>query len=434
MDDTGSARAGLPRTSIWGAADQAIYSATNFGLAVLVAGVAGGHTFGAFAAGYVAYTLLLGTVEALTAEVFTVVYGARGRREMDDALRAAAGAALLLGLVTAGTAALVAAIVRGALGSVLVAFAVFLPALFVQDVWRFAFFAEGRPQSAACNDFVWGVVQATFVGVLVATDHVTVIALIVAWGASGAIAALLGGLQAGAVPSLRRGPGWLRTNAHFGARFAGEFLLLYGSAQVVLASVGFTRGLEQLARLRVAQLAFGPLQTLLNAARVALTAVVIRARALSADRAVRLAAGISCGLALAALLWAVAVLAVPDHVGRTLLGSSWIEGRTILPAMAVTNVAVALGFGPLVFLRASMAARRTFATRAAIGTLLLTLGVGGGVLGGARGAAIGVAIANTGGFVLLTWQARIARSRGIEDEGPSGRIEPEALTDELGWA
>src|SRR4051812_38789464 len=85
----------------WGVADQAVFSAVSFALAIGVARDASPAAFGAFGVGYVVYTVLLGTVEAYTGEVVIVSGSAVGRDERRALARDAGGAALCAGLVCA---------------------------------------------------------------------------------------------------------------------------------------------------------------------------------------------------------------------------------------------------------------------------------------------------------------------------------------------
>ena len=66
-----------------------------------------------------------------------------------------AGAALVLG---------------GPVGRALLALAVCLPGLLVQDCWRFAFMARGTPRSALLNDGVWAMALVPLLGAVIAGD------------------------------------------------------------------------------------------------------------------------------------------------------------------------------------------------------------------------------------------------------------------------
>ena len=89
-----------------------------------------------------------------------------------------------------GLISLVAGLAAGGpLGDAFVALAIVLPGLLLQDAWRFAFFAKGEGKKAFVNDCVWGV--ALLPALYVAAHVHTVVAFVLAWGLSGAVAAAL---------------------------------------------------------------------------------------------------------------------------------------------------------------------------------------------------------------------------------------------------
>lgn len=74
-------------------------------------------------------------------------------------------------------------LVGGDLGHAFVALAVVLPAVLLQDAWRFAFFAAGDGRKAFVNDAVWGV--ALVPALILATAPGSEFGFLLAWGASG---------------------------------------------------------------------------------------------------------------------------------------------------------------------------------------------------------------------------------------------------------
>ena len=77
-------------------------------------------------------------------------------------------------------------------GIALAAMAITLPALLVQDTWRFALFAHDRGRSAFVNDLVWLLVQLpalAFAFSFQADGDIIALALL-AWALAGAVAAL----------------------------------------------------------------------------------------------------------------------------------------------------------------------------------------------------------------------------------------------------
>ena len=218
-----------PRGAIFGFIDQSLFSATSFAMAIEVARHATPTQYGAFSVAYVAYTLVLGVVEAFAAETFLV----RGvnldvtlQRRM---LGYASGVAVATGVLCAALALLVATPGGGPFALVLPAMFVLAPLLFVQDVWRFGFFAMGRPAAAALNDLVWATLLGVgFLGGFLSRDWTSFVWI---WAAAGATCGVLGAIQSRVVPRIFGFSRWTREHGAAAWRFAGEYLSLYGAAQ-----------------------------------------------------------------------------------------------------------------------------------------------------------------------------------------------------------
>jgi len=404
------------RRALWGALDQGLYGLTNFALAVVVASSVSQKEFGAFSAVLIVYTLSIGVVEGLTAEVFTVLYSTGPEIARREALAAAAGCAVACGAAMSVAAVVVWSLVPGPVVEALPAFAVVVPTLYLQDLWRFSFFAASRPGAAVLNDATWALVQVAALLAVRLTHHTTVSAFVVAWGAGAVAGSALGILQSRVVPRPLMAWDWLRSNWGLGGRFAGEFLTLFGSAQVVLGVLGATAGLAQLARLRAGQVLFSPIQGLLNAVRLSVTSLAVEVRANRPRRLGTFIARLSVGLGVLAVLSGVVALLLPDEAGQAMLGDSWRGARSVLLPLTILNTALAISLGPLTGLRAVRASRRSFRARALTAIMVVIFGTAGVFLGGAVAAAWGIAVAGTVGCGLMAWEVRVAL-RDLGDDG-----------------
>lgn len=395
-------------TLLWGAADQAVFSATSLVLAIAVAQHATPSQFGAFGIAYVVYTIVLGTVEAFTAEVVMVRGSQLPPRGLQRMLAEASGTAVCVGLGC--TVAGVLLVVFGHGGA---AAAILLPAplLFLQDVWRLAFFASGRPRAALANDLIWatllvvGLVIAPTFGPHEATSVVWL------WSGAGALCGVIGAIQARCLPRVGASVRWTRAHGRAGGRYAGEFLALYGAAQAVLISVGLFTGLAGSGGYRVAQLLFGPVQVALNAMRIALMPLFARARAEGSSSAMWRRGLVAGAIATAiTAAWGILALSLPDEIGRSLFGSTWSAANPILLPMLCAQAANAFGLGALLLLRSAEALQSTFNVRVTGAVAIFGLGTAGAWIDGAAVASTGVAI----GAVLMTgalwWQARLVSS------------------------
>jgi len=388
--------------------DQGLYSASNLAITVIVARVADVREFGVFALTYAAVVVIQGTVDGLVCEPFAVLHSEAPQASTAD-LRRSAGASTVLGVALGAAMAAIGLLVGGDARPLLLAYALVLPALLLQSLWRFACFTLARPATAVANDVVWVTVQVAVLAAVIATGHGTPATLVLAWGAGAAAAALVGCRQLDVVPSLAGAWAWLRDTAHLGVRYAAEFLGTFGASQAALSVTGSFAGLAAVAQLRGAQVLYGPVTTLANGIRVAGTPIAVRQKAQGGHERLRgVTAAIGGGLATLVLVWTALVLVLPDAAGEAVTGDSWDLARKVVPAIAVNNLAAAVAAGLLVSLRALADARRSLRGRLATGLLrLVGAGIGALVADG-EGAAWGLAIGAVLGLAVLQVQYRDA--------------------------
>ncbi len=401
------------RRALWGGADQLIYGLTNLVLAIIVAGSVSAREFGGFSVVLVAYTITLGVVQGLTSEVFTVRFSATPPPARAAALARASGAAVGIGVVVGGVALAATLVARGPVVAALWAFAVIVPALYLQDLWRFALFAVDRPRAAVANDLLWALVQGAALVLVRVAGSGSVPAYILAWGAGAVAGAALGALQLHVRPRPLATASWLREHRATGGRFAGEFLTLFGSAQLVLAILAATAGLTELARVRAGQVLFSPVQGILNAVRLSFTPVAVGVWVRRPTHLRRFTLRLSLALTLIALVSGLAALLIPDSAGRALLGQSWNGVRAVLVPLAVLNVALAASLGPLTALRATHDPQRSFKARSATAALVVVFGSAGALVAGAPGAAWGMGAAGLAGLVLVSRYAAASVASGL---------------------
>ena len=398
-------RIALSGRVMWGVLDQGLFGVTSFALSVGVANRATAEQFGAFGIAYVIYTLILGTVEGFTAEVVIVRGSHLSHVERHRMLASATGTAFCIGLLFAALGCAFLLFAHGTDSQVVPPLLLPAPFLFIQHVWRFGFFAVGRPRSAVVNDTLWAVLLAVGFVLAAGDGGATWITLVWCWSIAGAICGVVGAVQARCLPRPDTVSRWVRDQAQAGGRFAGEYLALYGAGQAVLIWVGVFAGLAASAGYRGATLLFGPIQVTLNAVRLAVTPLVVRARAAGApNAAVRGGLTVTvCALAVT-IAWGAAVLLLPSAVGERILGQSWNVTQPVLPVMLWLTMALSVALGAIVVLRVEGAYRETFRIRLA-GAAGVFLCGGAGALGGAVTAGLGASLAATATAGALWWQA-----------------------------
>jgi O-antigen/teichoic acid export membrane protein len=376
---------------------------------ILVARSVNSAEFGAFALAYTIYVLLLGIGRSISTDPLTVRFSAcQDRAIAEQAVREAVGVLCWFGALAGLTIAVAAYTVGGLIGESLGFFALVIPGLLIQDGWRLAFFALGRPAQAVLSDSIWTLLQFVFIGVLLITGNRTSGSLIFAWGLAGTLAALFGAYQAHLVPSVRRPKDWLRSNRDLVPSFFVEFFAARGAQQAVLFVVGGVAGLTAVASLRAAEVLLGPLNTLLLSAKVVFLPEGVRLAGRSARALRRGMIGVSGGLCFVALTWGLLLVIIPPEVGEQLLGASWLGAERVLGAMIAVKVTLGLAMGAMLGLRAIAQAGRSALIRVMLGVATLVLGSGGAWRGGAVGAASGMAI--VGILSVAVWWSQFVRA------------------------
>ncbi len=395
-----------------GLVDQSVSSLTNFVAAVLVARAMPPAEFGAFSVAFAAYLVPLGVSRALGSEVLVVRFAAESPENRRRGVQASAGSALLVALAASACSLVGAASTSGPLQRTLLALAVTLPGLLVQDAWRYAFFLQGRGGKAALNDLVWALGLFPALIVLTGAGALSSSVAFLTWGGSGTVAALVGTIQARTLPRPGRAPAWWRAHRDLGPRYVGEFVA-FGAYQLSVLAVSAVAGLGAAGALRAGQLLMGPITVLF--AGVGLVAIPEAARlaAISVARLRRATAGLSWGLAATAGMWGAAVAVLPGDVGRGIFGPAWGPAHSIVVPLVLVMVGLGATSGAHMGLRALGAARRGLRARTVAAVLVVGLTVGGAALDGVRGAAYGMAVATWGSMLVYWWQWR----RALDESG-----------------
>lgn len=397
--------------AVWVLIAQAISSATNFGGAVLAARQLDLEGFGAFGVAFTIYLLTLGVSRALSIDPLVIRSAASESTVQRAESGRAAASAVGVALIAAGGCGIVGVMIGGQVAEALLALAVVLPFLLVQDVWRFALIMSKRAGAAALNDGVWliGMVGA-FALVEIGANHAAIAVSL--WASGAVIAAVVGFAQLG-FPRLLGPWTWWREHADLGLRYAAEFLATVGVPYALLLVVAATGGAAESSGIRGAQVLFGPLNVLfLGVVSMALPVQVRRLRRQSTND-LRLPQQVSSVLFLAALFWLFAVIAVPDSTGTGLLGESWQPSRELAPLYAWAMAVTGINSGPLLALRATANARASFRLRMLSSPGALAAGVIGIAIAGPTGAIGAFAAVNT---VIAPWWWRVARRSSVRDD------------------
>jgi O-antigen/teichoic acid export membrane protein len=394
----------------WGVADQGMSSLTNFAVSIYIARTLGAVQFGAFSLSYVTYGFALQVSRGLTTDPLLVRFSGTDNRTWRHAVADCSGAAAFTGLATGACVLAVAAVLHGPARLAFLALGLTLPALLLQDSWRFAFFAHGRGNQAFINDTVWAVTLLPALVLLHTTGHANVFWYVFAWGATAGIGAAVGPLQAGVVPRLASAWGWLMRQRDLGLRYVVEGTATSAAAQIRNTSIGFLLGLAAVGYLQAANTLMGPFQVILYGMGLVALPEAVRILRRSTRQMAVFCVLLSVALTAMALLWGVALLvALPRGLGDKLLGPIW---RPAYPFVLPTTLFMAGGCassGAGTWLHALGAAKRSMNASAITAALYLVLALAGAATEGAVGAIRGAALGTWIGTMVYWWQVRGAQ-------------------------
>jgi O-antigen/teichoic acid export membrane protein len=387
----------------WGIADQGMSSLTNFLLAVYVARTLGAVQFGAFSLAYVTYGFALNVSRGLATDPLMVRFSGTYLPTWRRAVAACTGTAVIVGLVAGACASAAGLLLGGAAGMGFIALGLTMPGLLLQDSWRYSFFTLGRSHHAFINDAVWAAVLLPSLAFLQESGHASVFWFVFAWGATAAVGAAIGPVQARVVPSLAGAWEWLSRHRDLGSRFAAEGTTSSVGGQLRSYSAALLLGLAAVGYVQAANTLMGPFRIVV----VGMTLMMLPEAARLPRRSPRhlplfcVAAG--AGLTLLGLAWGVVLLvAMPRGLGHLMLGSIWRPVYPLVLPATIANMGVCAAMSAGVGLHALGAARRSLRSE----VISSALGVACAIVGAATGGALGMMwymVAAGWLFTLVSW-------------------------------
>lgn len=400
--------------------DQAVSSLSNVIPAILVArSFDSPEPFGAFGLAMIVFRLVLGGTKAVVGHPLLSLYSPLEPEDRRQAIPDLQGATICVSALASLVLVAVSVLLGGISGSALLALAVVLPLVLMQDAWRFTFVVD-RPWATLAIDLVW--LLAVLVTFSLAPVDATVAWYIVVWGLGGGLGAIvalaIGGRGLRGTP---RPLHWILSHRETGFRFFGEYLTAQGVGHLVATSVGPIAGLGALGSVRASQVFYGPHNTLHQGIYMA----VVPEGAQSQKDPVRLRRMlilVSSGLAALSALWMLVGLMLPTTWGEALFGGTWAGARDVLAPMGIATIAAGIGSGGFLGLRSLADAKRGLHARLRITPWQIVCPLMGVAIAGAWGFAAGLAIGRTAAAVIW-WrafnQSLQARDSLIEGSGPS---------------
>lgn len=417
----------IMRKAGWNLGDQILSAASNVLLSIIVANSVDKFVFGAFAIAFVVFGVGVALARSMVGQPLQIRYAAAPPQEQHAAIGRAHGLAVVLGIALGIVCALASIPLAGALAQALLALAVCLPGLLLQDSQRLTFFAIGKAWGAVVIDTVWTVVQFGGLALLLYSGHRRIDELILAWGASAALAAVVGAVLLRVVPRLTAWLAWLREIRDLVRYLLAEYILGLGASQVSVLLVGVIAAPQAVGAIRAGQTLLGPLNILGGACFNFTVPEIARRTHLSARQ--RLLAGhlVSGLMGSATIVYVVALLLIPDWMGERIFSDSWAGAAAVLLPLGVSALFSSLANGLAGVLYGLGRADRTFRINLIKAPVIVVAVLGGTWLGGAVGAAWGMAVAEA--FVLPFWYREFrlaARQTAQPAEGAEGRDGVEA--------
>lgn len=403
------------RKAGWNLGDQILSAASNVLLSIVVARSVDAPTFGAFAIAFVVFGIGIALSRSVVGQPLQIRYAAASPPQQQSAIRRAHGLAVVLGLIMTAICLVAAVPATGALASALVALAVCLPGLLLQDAQRLAFFAIGKAWGAVVIDAIWTVAQFGALAALITLGYTRVDVLILAWGASAALAAVVGIVLLRAVPALTAAWGWLVEVRDLVRYLLAEYFLGLGASQLSVLLVGGIASQQAVGSIRATQTLLGPLNVLGGACFNFTVPEIARRTHLSVKERLLAGHAVSGLMGVTTIVYVVTLLLIPDWLGEQLFGDSWAGAALVLVPLGISSLFSSLANGLAGVLYGLGRADATFRINLSKAPVIVLAVLGGAYAGGAVGAAWGMCFAEA--FVLPFWYVafrRAARQTGEE--------------------
>ena len=392
---------GIMRKAGWNLGDQILSAASNVALSIIVANSVDKYVFGAFAIAFVVFGVGIALARSIVGQPLQIRYAAAPPHEQHAAIGRAHGLAVVLGLALGAVCALASIPMSGALAQALLALSVCLPGLLLQDSQRLTFFAIGKAWGAVVIDTVWTLAQFGALAALILAGRTQIDELMLGWGVSAALSAVVGAVLLRVVPRVTAWLAWLREIRDLVRYLLAEYILGLGASQVSVLLVGVIAAPQAVGAIRAAQTLLGPLNILGGACFNFTVPEIARRTHLTAKQRLLAGHAVSGLMGSATVVYVVALLLIPDWLGEKIFSDSWAGAAGVLLPLGISALFSSLANGLAGVLYGLGRADRTFRINLLKAPVIVVAVLGGTWLGGAFGAACGMAVAEA--FVLPFW-------------------------------
>ncbi len=414
-----SGRALATRAS-WNLIDQALYALANMLLVMVVAREMSPDDFGSFSIGFLIYSIGVAVAKAASGQPLQISHSAETPERFRVEVSRSNGATLALAL--AGSAGLVLAglILGDATGRVLLAMAICLPGLMIQDNYRMAFFANGQAHFAALIDFVKAVLQFGLLWALIVMDVSEVGILTLSWGVAGTLSAVVAAVLLSSWPDPRACVSWFREKGSLVKYLMGMYVLGLGAAQLGQMLIPVFGTARDAGSIRAADTLRGPLNVLGQAALAFAVPEISRRSELGARARLKGMYLLSAAIGVIATVYITVLLLIPDWMGQFFFGESWAGAQSVLLPMGLLSIVAGFCSGPGALLLGMGLAKKTFRINVLKAPVLLGMLVPGTLLWGAPGAAWAMLAAEI--VVAPAWYITAIRAGKGRYSGEADRV------------
>lgn len=411
------------------AVDQILSSASNALMILALAQVASVDQFGTAALMLAVITMCLGFNRGAIGTVLLLLSNA-----VREDVRAEGGYAVTWAFGTLLIAASAVVVTSAALGEVWlgVAFACVAPVIAMQDTLRLASLAMGNALAAVISDGVWAVLVAALFFVNSTGLWHSTEGTVYAWGAGGAVGLIVLIASTGITPSFQRIFTWWGVYWRSRLRYGFNYSLDQVGAFMMTAIATAVVGAAAAASLRGAFTLFGPLAILITASSL----IFVPQARLATDsvakqwRRMMISSGFMSLLGLATV---AALLAIPNPVGRVILGDVWEPAMSVVPFIGISCVAIAWlvsGYNMLAAQGMSAALLRVHALQLVL--IVIFSAIGGLVFDTAAGIAVGEAVASwVAVVVVLAVVTRVVRRLSPNDAAAQSKSDQDSTSTEV---
>jgi O-antigen/teichoic acid export membrane protein len=337
---------------VWGVTDQALSSATNFGLSILAGRLLGASGLGVVFLGFSVYLLAQSFVRGLVIDPFVVATATLARARQEAATRALMILVIGAGATVSGLMVIGGLLFDGAIARGLLIFAPWAGVAMIQDQWRSVLFQDQRGSAAAVNDCVWALGMLAMLPVALTFRYDWVIAA--TWGAGAAAAALVGFAQVRLRPGRVRDAfaWWKRDLRRLGSWFTVQNVAFGAVAQLTVVLLAGRLGVGDLGGMRAVEVVFAPMTLVGDAFAFPGVPIVARALAISRAAARRWAWQLSGGACVLVGAYLAVVTPLSEPVLSHLFGPEFAIFTALVLPIALTQLVRAASTGFSILLKA----------------------------------------------------------------------------------